>query len=385
MHQCNNTHRRKNKQDGSIILAIIAMATLGSIAMLTTMSSIKSLNKILAMEKLQDNAQQTLSLENSKTISDYLLNPGQHITSGSSTLLADGVEYTYRQDAGTKQKLNWPMPGFSLNSNYISNFIILKSQISMSIIKTPILTTGISCIEVSNKALKTTPERHYTLVAGNRVIESIKYDFNPDTGDIWKITDSGSKRLLDIDIMSNQTFSRADFAVLQSPGKTKLAIIFAVVNSQNTGHAQQNRLYILFDEIYSYEHLTKPITSNELIILTGEYMPTGDENGFIVTLKPGQMELSAITTVDHRIIFVTQHLQLNAQTPRQTYLNELYQIDLAAAGHRVIQTRLLGDSTSLLELNTRFVNESNILIGTQLNPVLIASPVRCKQVFQHEE
>ena len=388
MDKNNNQSNIHNKySNGSVILAILSMATLSSMVMLTMMFSIKSLNKTLAMEELQNNAQQTLSRENNKTILNYVLNPERltDSTSSSSTILADGIEYTYRQYSSTKRDLNWPIPGFSLKSNYASTFINFKSQITMNIIQTPTLTTGISCIDVSNDTLNRIPERKYSLALDDQLIDSIHYEFNSDTGEIRKMSATSSRLIMDIDFGSNQTFSRADFAAVKTAGRTKLAVIFAVINSKNTSHSQENRLYVLFDEIVSYQNFTVPLSSNELINLTNEYVPTGNENGFVLTLNPGELVLSAITTVDHQIFFITQRLEFSAQIQKAAYKNKLYLIDLASENNQIIQTRLLPESTQLLELTTHLSDQSQILIGTQINPALLTSPVSCRQVFQYEE
>lgn len=377
--------QQSSDQYGSVILAILSMATLSGIALLMIMFSLKSLNKNLTLTDLQSRAQQVLNHEHLKSISNYLAHPNQGEATGSSTILADGVEYTYIQYPHTIRLLNWPLPGFSLQSNYASTYAGFKSQITMDIIQTPILSTGISCINLKSDRLNRNPQRHYALSFNHQLIDTIYYDFNSDIGEIRKSTATNSVLLMDLDFESQQSFSRVDFAEIRVSDTTRLAVIFAVTNSRNTTPSPQNKLYVLFDDLLTGQQFTAPLMSNELITITEDYLPTGHEKGFILPLNPGKLDLSAITTVNHQIVFITQWPQIIGQTLDQTYKNEYYQINMAPAQSQTIQTRTLPDSNQLLQLTTHLVNQSGIVIGSQITPFLAGFAVNCRQVLEHEE
>ena len=379
-----------NKHKGSIILAVLSMATLSSIALFTMMFSIKSLSRTLTLESVQNNAQQLLLIENNKTISNYIQNPALSDVSNSSQIIAGGIEYTYRQYPGSIQDLKVPLPGFSLNSNYASRLVKFKSQVSRENIQSPTLHTGIACVDVINEELNSNVMDLYELEYTVPKTNAISYDFNSITGEIWRNTATTSKLIMDFDFESYQHFSRADFAMLKVSNKIKFALIFAVTETATPGLNNQNNLYVLFDKIAFDQPFFPPLSKDKLITLTSDYSPTGDEDGFIVPLSIEPIQLSAITTIHNTIIFIKQLKQVDPLTSLTTQQNTtLYQINFGPDSNQtsssVVKTRLLSVTKKSAKLKTTLVNQTEILLSSESESHLLRFPIQCKQVYQYEE
>lgn len=372
-------------QYGSAILAVLSMTTLSSIAMLVMMLSIKSHSKTLAMEKIQIRAADILYQEHEKSMISFYRDRVPSHTAIKRTVDAGGIAYTYLRYPDITKMIDRPIHGFSLQSNYASVLTSISSQLSMEIIQTPVFTSGLYCVSVRNGILNSIPQARYSLSHMDRLVNSMDYLFDSATGIIRKVTAAYSNTLIDLEFNSNQSFSRADFISMRKAGMTKIAVVFAVTNPSNSDDSLSNRLFILFDDINSAPNSANSISREDLIELENDYRSTGHEPGFTFTLQPGQLAISAITTVNEQIVFITQRLRLSDHSREQTYSNTIYLIDLAPAAKQVIDTRKLPDSSQRLELMTGLADGAEFSIGTPARPSMLTFPLPCKQIFRYEK
>ena len=278
-----------------------------------------------------------------------------------------------------------PLPGYSIESNYASRLIQFKSQVIANNIQTAKLLTALSCIDVTAGRLNKLPQENYKLPFGHPDMDSIQYEFDNISGKLWKSTATSSNLIIDLNFEADQNFSRADFAIISVSGTNISTIIFAVTHSKSNPTAAPNKLYILFDDLHSGHNGSKPIAVNDLVELNNNREITGNESGFFITLAAGKLDLSAITTINDQIVFITQSRQANSNPQLHIYKNLLYQINLTLAGKQLVQTRTLADSSQLFQLKTQLANQNTIVVGTELTPLLVSFPLRCRQVYQYEE
>ena len=383
---CSSNYAR-NTQFGSVMLAVLAMGTLSSVALLTMMFSISSMKKNLTLAEIQDEAKQVLINESSKYMSNYLpdQDPNNHVR--MYQLTENGIDYSYRQNPDIVRVIDWPMPGYSFNSNYKTKLVSFESQIKNNVVQTPLMFTGWQCTEVSSAVLSTEPQLRYTLGNNDNSFGygAIDYEFHQDTGRILRTSNAGTQLLADMDFETGQRFSRADFTTTSNNEKLKIVMTFAVTRSDFTTPDQSNALYILFDETNLDLQHSRPILINELAKITSDYKRSGHERGLILHLDPGQLILSAITTVSGQTIFITQSMNIDYQTGQYVYKNKLYQINLSPAADPVLFYRSLVDSKQLLNLKTNLTNHNLIVINTQSQPSLLSIPATCRVVFKYEK
>lgn len=377
---------RLMNQHGSVLLTVLSMTTIGSIALIATMFALKSLTKNLALSDLRQTANQILASETRRYTSAYLPGQASNSTVLSRVITRSGINYTYRQTPDVIRDFNWPMPGFSINSNYHTRLIHFSSQVRNSVIQTPQLFTGWKCTRIRQGLLSREPQRNYLLggSTSDHRIGFIEYDFNSQTGQIHRSTQSKSSLLIGLDTDSGQIFSRADFASGHIRGNHKLIIVFAVTNAGQSVSNRSNMFYVLFDAIGLGEDHSESLSPNELVKIDGNYELTGHESGLTLELGTGHLLLSAISIMAGQVVFITQKIETHPDSGKHFFKNTLYQLNLKLNSGKIAKHRMLEYSTERIELETRLSKDNDLIISTQRDPRLIEIPVNCRGVYQYE-
>ena len=373
----------KPKQTGSILLLLISIVSITSMTLITALLAVKNLKRTVNLSVQQHYSRQILDQQVRARL-DALskgFNPSVQNNDETMSVVNRGIQFNVSLRAIQPLiELNQASAGFSLNSLYTTQIIRVDTQVNNTAVQSPLNSSTMKCLKLNNGELKANVETSYSLHPHGDAGQQLIYDFNPDTGEIWRHSNT-SELLIDVDLMPDQSFARPAFMLVNQNGNTKIAIIFMTRQPALTS-TSTDKLYILFDEFVI--NSTRPLTidATELTELNNDLILSDADRGYWLDLNR-VINHGMMTVFANQVLLIAQSLD-SASAQQSHYSNTFFQINLNKNASARIQINPLTSSDHKLGLFAHTDDQQSIIFHTQKFEPLITLESQCITTSTHE-